>query len=74
MFPFLPNVGTKVMCFSADFSAEKGPREGCVLGLIPGLSQVGRRAEQSGASTAITRVHKLVLEASHKGLSETLTL
>ena len=37
-FPFLPNVGTKVMCFSADFSAEKGPREGCVLGLISGLS------------------------------------
>lgn len=53
------------MCFSADFCRER-PREGCVLGLIPGLSQVGRRAEQSGASTAITRVHKLVLEASTK--------
>ena len=37
-FPFLPNVGTKVMCFSADLPAEKGPREGCVLGLISGLS------------------------------------
>lgn len=74
MFPFLPNVGTKVMCCSADFSAEKRPREGCVLGLIPGLSQVGGRAEQSWASTATTRVHKLVPDASHKGLSETLTL
>lgn len=74
MFPFLPNVGTKVMCCSADFSAEKRPREGCVLGLIPGLSQAGGRAEQSWASTATTCVHKLVPDASHKGLSETLTL